>query len=251
MQFEDTGIILSAKKFSDSGLLLCIFSENHGLIKGICKGQKKNLSNAQQGNLVNFTWRGRLEEHLGTLNIELEKAYPLLHFANYTKIMAISSTCSLLEAILQEKEPMQEFYYDIIGFLEGLRDNNWLKNYAFFELNYLTKNGFGFDFSRCSVSELTNAEELHYISPKTGAVVSREVGEPYKDKLFTIPKFFKNNNYEPEIQEILEALKLTRFFIIKNYFEEGLAKFPQNAINFFEDIIKNNNGKERRKAEGI
>jgi len=241
MQFEDKGIIISNQKFSDSGILLTIFSENHGVIKGLCKGQKKNITNSQIGNLVSFSKQSRLEEHLGKINISLERAYSLVYFSDYLKILAISSACSLSHSILQEKEVMNELYQDFIFYLENLKFKNWLKYYSLFELDLLTKTGFGFDFTRCSVSEVLN--DTYYISPKTGSVVGKQVGEPYKEKLFQIPEFLKTREKEPNQHEILNAIEITRYFINKNYFAEGLAKFPQNAINFHSEISNLNHAR--------
>jgi len=234
LKFTDTGIVISVQKFSDSGLLVTLFSKNHGIVKGMVKGQKKNQSILQIGNQISFEWNARLEEHLGMLTISLEKAYSLLHFSNYLKILSITSVAALIGKMLKEKEPMNNLYNDFVNYLENLKSENWLTEYSLFELSLLSHCGFGFDFNRCAVSEVN--DNIIYISPKTASAVSASVGEPYKDKLFLIPKFFTDRDHHASYEEIINAINITRYFITKNFFAEGLAKPPQASENFYAEI---------------
>lgn len=244
MIITDTGIIIHSQKYSDSGLLVTIFSETHGIIKGMAKGQKKNQSIVQVGNKVSFEWNARLEEHLGTLNLQLEKAYSLLHFSDYLKILSISSATALLNKMFKEKEPMHILYKDLINYLDNLKNIEWLKNYALLELNLLTHSGFGFDLERCAVTDVR--DNIIYISPKTASAVCAEVGEPYKDKLFSIPKFFSDKNYSPNLAEIIDAINITRYFISRNFFEDSNNSFPKASENFYLEILDTNGKREQR-----
>ena len=73
--------------------------------------------------------------------------------------------------------------------------------------------GFGLDFSKCAVSG--KKENLFYVSPNTGQVVSKSVGEPWKDKLLILPKFYSNCKERVEGKDIKNGLILNYFFINK------------------------------------
>jgi len=249
MKFEDKGLVLKSQKYGENSLIVSVLSESNGLVRGLSRNVKKNQSTLQIGNLIEFSWSARLEEHLGMLNANIDRAYSLLCYDDYSKISAISSICALTSIIAQEKEQMSDFYESLINFSEDIVHEDdqlvWLEGYCIAELELLKYSGFGFDFSECSVS---GDDEVVYISPKTGAVVSREVGEPYKNKLFKIPSFFLDYMAEGgfsddvsgdvSMQEIKQAMEITRFFINKNFFAEGLYKMPVAAANFAEYVFE-------------
>ena len=253
MKIEDTGIVISSYKFGDTALVVKILSQNHGVIKGLVKGQKKNTATLQNGNLVHFIWSARLSEHLGMLSISLEKAYALLNFSDYQKILSISSVCSLIDALLPEREEYSDIFEEFIAYMHNLNFDNWLERYIMMELLILNRTGFGIDLERCSVTG--NSDNVTYISPKSGSAVSKDVGEPYKSRLFKIPAFFleKENEMvqkEPtEMQEILEGLEITRYFFAKHFFADNLAKLPSNCIQFRDELNRILNVEKRENRD--
>jgi len=46
--------------------------------------------------------------------------------------------------------------------------------------------------------------------------VSKEMGEPYKDKLFILPKFFYDKKANVSNKDIKLGLKITGYFLYKN-----------------------------------
>jgi DNA repair protein RecO (recombination protein O) len=251
MKIEDTGIIISSYKYGDTALVVKILSQSHGIIKGLLKGQKRNHSTIQNGNLVHFTWSARLSEHLGMLSISLEKAYCLLNFSDYQKILSISSVCSLIDVLLPEREEYTDIFEEFIGYMHNLGFDNWLERYIMMEMFILNKTGFGIDLERCSVTG--TSENVTYISPKSGSAVSRDVGEPYKSRLFRIPAFFLEKGEEMvqkqpvEMQEILEGLEITRYFFAKHFFADNLAKLPSNCVQFRDELNRVLNLNEQKR----
>ncbi len=244
MRIEDKGIILSTRKFGEKSLIINLLSENHGVISGIVTVSKKDNNKYQQGNLVCFTWNARLQEHLGKLTVSVEKSYTTTCYDSYQKILSISSLCSLILELFPERERIEYVFSLFYQYLDGLVDDNdkgrnqlnWLKSYSMLKLELLKASGFGFDFSRCSE---TGDNNVFYISPKTGASVCREIGEPYKDKLFTIPVFFLNTDHSPTLPEILQGLEITRFFIARHIFAEKGKNTPFAYEEFYSQLRKN------------
>ena len=58
---------------------------------------------------------------------------------------------------------------------------------ARFELLLLDELGFGLDLESCAATG--SRDELVYVSPKSGRAVSREAGEPYRERLLPLPAF--------------------------------------------------------------
>ncbi len=241
MKIEDQGIVLSVYKFGDSSLIVKILSENHGPIKGLVKGVQKNISMLQAGNLIHFSWNARLSDHLGMIVPTLEKAYTLLNFGEYQKILSISSLSSLIDALIPEREYSADIYQKYIDYMENLDSPSWMENYVMLELYILEKCGFGFDLTRCAVSG--SNDNISYISPKTGSAVAKDVGEPYKNRLFSIPKFFLEpfetaENLPNSMQEVIDGLEITRYFLAKHFFAESLAKIPSACIQFRNELLR-------------
>jgi DNA repair protein RecO (recombination protein O) len=70
--------------------------------------------------------------------------------------------------------------------------------------------GFGLDLSECAATG-TNAD-LVYVSPKSGRAVSRDVGQPYCDRLLKLPRFLLEDDVSPTPPEILAGFALTGHF---------------------------------------
>jgi DNA repair protein RecO (recombination protein O) len=260
MLIEDEGIIISKLKYGENSLIVKVFTKQNGVCCGLIKGIKKYSAIAQVGNLVKTSWKGRLTEHLGSFTFELLKPYAQSFFDCYTKMLAINSSSALLAKVLPEKEEYKTLYNSYIKFLdvletESTENSGWIKNYILLELDILKTMGFGLDLTTCVATGQTN--NLAYISPKSGAAVCLEAGEAYKDKLFFLPSFFKgeyfnskisadNENIQqkseqkPQDQEILEGLRITRYFMAKYLFAEFNYSMPNVCHEFFENIAKKN-----------
>jgi DNA repair protein RecO (recombination protein O) len=253
MNIEDYGIVLSSYKYGDSGIVVKLLSREHGVVKGLIKGQKKHNGIIQNGNLVHFNWSARLSEHLGMLNLELEKAYTLLFFSQYQKILSISSLCGLMDALLPDRENYSGIFDNFVNYMNNLDEDAWLSNHVLMEVLLLDKTGFGFDLERCAVSG--TKDNITYISPKSGSAVSQEIGEPYKNKLFKIPSFLLDNEdkivqkHSENMQEIIDGLEITQYFFAKYFFAENLAKLPSSCLQFRDEINRNFNVKERENRD--
>jgi len=213
VEITTEGLIIAKHKFKESSNIITLFTSNKGILKGVFRGgaSKKNLYLLQLGNLVNITWQARLEDHLGTLKLELKSSSMPSIINNMRKLLALKTVCELIYALIPEKDNMPELYNNTAAFLNTLMLDDFFSYYIKWELSLLKHLGYGLDFSMCAVCG--KEHELTYISPKTGAAVCEKVGEPYKNKLLVIPKFFNHSNSNITITEKREALILTGHFI--------------------------------------
>ncbi|MGI9392914.1 MAG: DNA repair protein RecO C-terminal domain-containing protein, partial [Parvibaculales bacterium] len=77
-------------------------------------------------------------------------------------------------------------------------------------------------------------EDLIYISPKSGQVVSREKGAPWAEKLLLLPEFLRDDSCVESHQDILNGLKLTGYFLNQRLLAPQNKQFPSSR----ERLIK-------------
>lgn len=212
MEIETEGIVIAKHKFKESSFILTLFTKDKGVLKGVCKaGSKQKSYILQLGNVVKAFWKARLEEHLGSFKVELISSNIPTAFNDMSKLLAIETICEFIYSFIPERDAMLEFYKVTKNFLNSLTLENFFTYYVYWELSLLKNLGYGLDFSKCGVCNISH--ELKYISPKTGVAVCEKVGIPYKNKLLILPNFFSNFNNSICKREKAKAVELTSFFI--------------------------------------
>lgn len=241
MQWSDKAIILSIKKLGEDLILIHALTKEHGLYAAYSNQFNNPRKRAiyQIGNLIEVTWKARLQEHLGSFYPELITSYAAKIIDNQLKINTLNSTFAIIMASLAERSPEKIIFNNVEDLLmsSNLTDHIFLKKYVLFELLLLNKIGYGLDLKQCAVTG--SKENLIYVSPKTGRAVSKEIGEPYIGKIFTLPEFFINQTIEPNFKQILIGLKLTGYFLAKYIMDYRQTNIP-HARNMLVDLISNN-----------
>ena len=222
MQWQDTGFVLAARRHGESAVIVELLTREHGRHAGLVRGGQSPKMRAmlQPGNEVVAIWRGRLDEHLGTIGCELVRAYAARFLDDPGRLTALTSAAALVAAALPEREPQTEIYALFTRLIEALNSGvEWPRQYVKWEQDLLGALGFGLDLTRCAVSGATT--DLAYVSPRTGRAVSRTAGQPYHDKLLHLPDFLWRDAPADEGQLAL-GLNLTGYFLVHHVFA------PQN-----------------------
>ena len=125
MEFTDSGIVISIKKYGESAGLLEVITENHGRHMGLVRGyqSKNNKALLQSGNSISLTWRARLSEHLGVFNFELITSRSHIIMVNKIAIIILQNLISHLK-LLPEREIYREIYYLTENTLDVLGEDN-------------------------------------------------------------------------------------------------------------------------------
>jgi DNA repair protein RecO (recombination protein O) len=126
-----------------------------------------------------------------------------------------------LARLLPERDPHEDIY-ELMGLvLDDFEDpDEAALHMVRFELTLLSELGFGLDLSICAASGAT--EELIYVSPKSGGAVSRQAGEPWRDKLLPLPAFLRETDqrvWDWSEQDIRDGFRLTGTFLLRNVLE--------------------------------
>ena len=197
---------------------------------------RKILSQLQPGNKIQATWKARLSEHLGMLQVEMVRPYAALVMQTQTKLSALTAACALIETCFPERDPHPEMYGMLGQLLETLAGSeDWQRTYIDFEHLLLIELGYGLDLSECASTG--TRENLIYVSPKSGRAVSADAGEPYKDKLLKLPRFLLQQVQLATIEDLIDSLKITGYFLEKHREQIAHRPLPSARARLMEILI--------------
>ena len=214
MHWSDQGIIINIKRYGENRLIVSVLTQNHGRHLGLMRQNSKTKSSSQPGCKVMVGWNARLEEHLGhwTCDVGYSPLADILDDA--IKLSALNSACALIEISMPEREPHDDVYGAFDAFIYALTTSLWPNAYVMLERTLLANAGIRLDFTTCAATGST--DDLIYVSPRSGCAVSRTAGDPYRDKLLTLPAFL-TQDFEPsvmrEAKDILAALEMMEHFL--------------------------------------
>jgi DNA repair protein RecO (recombination protein O) len=234
MQWQDTGFVLAARRHGESALIIELLTQEHGRHAGLVRGGQSPRWRAvlQPGNEVAAVWRGRLDEHLGTIGCELLRAHAARFLDDPGRLAGLSSAAALAMTTLPEREPHRDVYASFARLLAALDSAaDWRAHYVRWERDLLLSLGFGLDLDRCAVSGVT--VDLAYVSPRTGRAVSRAAGRPYHDKLLLLPAFLWRDGPADDGQLVL-GLTLTGHFLLHHVFAPQGRTLPAARLRLAE-----------------
>lgn len=212
MKWEDNGIILSFKQFSEGQYIVHILTEHNGRHKGMIRKSSKELAKVQLGNIVFVRWNARLSDHMGTFMIEVNDIPYARIMHDHQKLLALSWGCHLLDMALPERHPYALLYETFLAFLSKLHANAlWQKDLVQLEYLCLQELGFGFDWESCALCGCF--ENLKYISPKTGRASCDLCGAPYKQKLLLLPEILRDEAAPMTGRNLEAAFHVTGHFL--------------------------------------
>src|SRR5712691_8000053 len=176
MEWRDTGFVLATRRHGESALIVELLTKGHGRHAGLVRGGQspRRRGVLQPGNSVAASWRGRLPQHLGTLDCELIEAHAARFLDDPDRLAVLGAATALLLAALP-------------GLLGALDSGEWAQSYVAWECDLLAGLGFGLDLGSCAATGAS--DDLAYVSPRSGRAVSRTAGLPYHDTLLPLPGF--------------------------------------------------------------
>src|SRR3954470_18818319 len=214
MEFEDDAFVLAARAHGETGAIVELLTARHGRYAAHVAGgaSRKMKPFLQAGARVIARYRARVSDQLGSAMLEPVGEGPSALFDAPLPLAGIAAAAAVAAGALPEREPHPGAYLAFEALSEAFAlEDVWPAVFVRFEAGLLTDLGFGFDLSKCAATGST--DDLIYVSPKTGRAVSRGAGEPYKDRLLTLPPFMLSAQSRLMPGDIGAGLALTAHFL--------------------------------------
>ena len=225
MIWDDSGFLLSKNRYNENSIIAEIFTENFGKISGIIFGgtSKKIKNYLQIGNKLHVSYNSKNESRIGYFKIEIQQALSPLYFDNHQKLSCISSAMQLVKILNAESQKNLKVYSLLENFFLLLKDDNWIKNYIYWELELFKALGYDLDF-RSLVDEKIIGNKKKYIS------------KSLKEKRI-IPNFLidKNQSFD-DLETLLSGLKLISDYLDKSILKPNNLNQPISRLQFINTI---------------
>ena len=235
MEWSDDAIVLSVRPHGESSAIVEVLTHGHGRHLGLVRGgaSRRARPALQPGNTLHVNWRARLNEHLGNFTVELARARAGDMLESREALAGLNAFCAVVGAAMPEREVHEPVFDAGNILLDAIQEDgfaHWGALYVRFEAGLLDALGFGLDLSRCASTGVL--DNLVYVSPRSGRAVSREAGEPYKERLFVLPGFLLGTqNITPDAAEVAAGLKLTGHFLLERVLHPHGKEMPAARLH--------------------
>lgn len=233
MEWRDEGIVLGVRRHGETSAILEVMTPAHGRHLGLVRGGRSRRMQPvlQPGNRVGVVWRARLDEHLGSFQVEPVALNAARLLASASAVYGMQTLAAHLR-LLPERDPHRSLYEALGLLLDHLDDPTAAAELIVrFELFLLDELGFGLDLSRCAVTG--TRDDLTYVSPRTGRAVSAGAGAPWHGKLLALPVFLTAGpGGRGDAAGFEAAFALTGFFLHRHVYEPRAVREPQAREGF-------------------
>jgi DNA repair protein RecO (recombination protein O) len=235
VEWSDDAIVLSVRPHGESSTIVEVLTHSHGRHLGLVRGgaSRRAKPSLQPGNTLHLNWHARLSEHLGNFTIELARARAGDMLESREALAGLNAFSAIVGAAMPEREAHEQVFDAGNILLDAMQEDgfeHWGALFVRFEAGLLEALGFGLDLSRCASTGAV--DNLVYVSPRTGRAVSREAGEPYKDRLFALPGFLLGSqNITPDPAEVAAGLKLTGHFLLERVLRPHGREMPPARLH--------------------
>jgi DNA repair protein RecO (recombination protein O) len=240
MQWTDNGIVLGVRRHGEANAILELMTLEHGRHLGLVRGGAGSRLRPvlQPGNRVSATWRARLDDHLGIYAVEGLDLPAASYLGESHAVFGVTHLGALCR-LLPERDPHPQVHAALAETLDRLLEPRVVGPLVVrFELQMLCDLGFGLDLDRCAATGTT--ADLAYVSPKSGRAVSREAGEPWRDRLLRLPPLLRGAVLasEPSADDIADGYALTGYFILRHDFDPRGLPLPQESASFIAAVCR-------------
>ncbi|HEY4029671.1 MAG TPA: DNA repair protein RecO [Caulobacteraceae bacterium] len=240
MEWEDDAYVLSARAHGESGAIVDLLTAERGrFVAHVAGGASRKLKPIlQPGSRVVARYRARVSEQLGSASVEPVGEGPSALFDDPMALAGLAAAAAVAAGALPEREAHPGAFYGLEALILALvLPQVWPAVYVRFEAGLLQDLGFGLDLSRCAATG--SVDDLVYVSPRTGRAVSRQAGEPYKDKLLELPPFMLGAQAGLDAGDVDLGLILTGHFLEQFVFAQLNRPLPPARVWLVDRLREN------------
>ena len=225
MNWQDKGFLLSSNKYNENSSIVEFFTKDHGKISGILFGStsKKIKSYLLIGNKFHLNYSSKNENSTGSFKVEIDKVNTALYLDNKLKLSCIIYSIQIIKILTVENQSNMKIFELIENLYKILDDDNWLKRFVIWELDFFKLIGYEISFLDYA-EKVTKNNKTFYVSKNDNSKI--------------IPNFLVNNHDSVQSnQEIVNALSITGDFLKKSILNDNDYSLPNSRINF-ENLIE-------------
>ena len=228
-EWQADALVLSSRPHGEGSAVVTVLTAENGRHAGLVRGGSSSRMRGvlQPGNRVNASWRARLPEQLGQIQLELIQSIPALLLDDPLRLAGLASICALVDASLPEREAQPELFSGTNALLDLMciedSDNRWLEGYIRWELGLLDAAGFQLDLSRCAASGAI--KRLAYVSPRSGSAVAEGHAGEFASRMLVLPEFL--GGVACETHGFTAGMALTGHFFERRLFAAHNQDIPQ------------------------
>ena len=225
MNFIDEGYLISKNKYSENSLIAELYTKDHGKISGIIFGgtSKKIKNYLQIGNKLHVNYNSKNDNRIGYFKVEIQEPLSVIYFDNYQKLSCITSAMHLVKILSAESQANKKIYKLIENFYILLKNQNWIKDYIFWELDLLKL--LGYDL------ELENFVEKNLIEDKIVYYANSSTEKKY------VPSFLIEKDLEvSDLKTLLNGLKLVGDYLDKTILKPNNMNYPNSRSLFINSL---------------
>ena len=225
MIWDDTGFLLSKNKYNENSLIAEVFTKNHGKISGIIfGGTSHKLKNYLQiGNKIHLNFNSKSENRIGYFKIEIQEALSPYFFDDQQKLSCITSAIHLVKILTAESQKNHFIYHLIENLYILLKNENWIQNYIFWELELLKLLGYDLEFKDLVEKKIVG-NELQYISKSS---IEKKI----------VPNFLIDKKLNTrDLKILLNGLKLVGDYLDKTILKPNNLTHPISRQHFINSL---------------
>ncbi len=239
MEWRDQGILLNVRRHGETSAIIEVFTPSKGRHAGVVRGgtSRRIAPVLQQGAQLDVLWRARLEDHIGSFQVEPVRSRTVAAMQDRLALAGLNAVTALLSFCLPEREAHPKLYHESERLLDLLgQEEIWPLAYLRWEMRLLNEMGYALDLERCAVTGST--EDLAFVSPKTGRAVSRVGAGDWADRLLPLPDVLRGRG-DGNDAEIAEAFKTTGYFLTAHLAHDlGNKPLPEARARFIEAFAR-------------
>lgn len=238
IEWRDQGILLSCRRHGETSAIIDVFTPAQGRHAGVVRGgaSRKIAPILQPGAQLDVIWRARLEEHIGSFQVEPVRSRAAMAMNDRLSLAGLNAVTAMLGFCLPEREPHPSLYRSSEQLLDLLDQSDlWPLAYLRWELQLLSEMGYGLELNSCAVTGST--DDLIYVSPKSGRAVSRQAAGEWADRLLPLPPVLRNEG-AGEDAEIASAFETTGYFLSERLAKDLGDKPLPDARNRFVEAFR-------------
>ena len=224
MKFEDKGFLISKTKYNENSVIADFYTENNGKVTGLIFGatSSKIKNFLFIGNNFNLQFNSKNNNRSGYFKVEIEKIFTPHYLDNKLKLNCILYSMYLIKILTVENQINKKIYKQFYKLFEILNEDEWIKDYIFWELEVIKLVGYDINFN--------NYVDLSKINENNTYV-------PTFDGSKEIPSFLLNKNKtEIKKQELKNGLKIVGDFLNKTILTPNNINYPLSRTEFIKLI---------------